>query len=131
LLSLPILPLWSMAGSPVLLAVGAFLIQFMIQGAWGVIPAHLNELSPDAARATFPGFVYQLGNLLASGNARIQALIAVHYGGDYGFALAIVVAIVAVAIAALAGFGVESRGVSFSAPSVEPQAPDLRAESAR
>src|ERR1700722_509975 len=69
LLSLPLVPLWSMASSPALLALGAFLMQFMVQGAWGVIPAHLNELSPDEARATFPGFVYQLGNLFASANA--------------------------------------------------------------
>jgi hypothetical protein len=54
------------------LAVGAFLMQFMVQGAWGVIPVHLNELSPDEARGTFPGFVYQLGNLLASANARYR-----------------------------------------------------------
>src|SRR2546425_863240 len=68
LLSLPVLPLWAFAASPVLLAMGAFLMQVMVQGAWGVIPAHLNELSPDEARGTFPGLVYQLGNLLASPN---------------------------------------------------------------
>jgi len=62
---------WADATTPILLAVGAFLIQFMVQGAWGVIPVHLNELSPDEARGTFPGFVYQLGNLLASANATI------------------------------------------------------------
>jgi SHS family lactate transporter-like MFS transporter len=61
LLSLPIVPLWAFSGSPVLLAVGAFLMQFMVQGAWGVIPAHLNQLSPAEARGTFPGVVYQLG----------------------------------------------------------------------
>jgi short subunit dehydrogenase len=70
--------------SPVQLAIGAFLMQVMVQGAWGVIPAHLNELSPDEARGTFPGLVYQLGNLLASANATIQAGIAVHFGGNYG-----------------------------------------------
>src|SRR6266403_2261258 len=77
LLSLPVLPLWAFSASPVLLAIGAFLMQVMVQGAWGVIPAHLNELSPDEARGTFPGLVYQLGHLLAAANATIQAGIAV------------------------------------------------------
>jgi MFS family permease len=76
LLSLPVLPLWAFSESPVLLAIGAFLMPVMVQGAWGVITVHLNELSPDEARGTFPAFVYQLGNLLASANATIQAGIA-------------------------------------------------------
>jgi len=122
LLSLPTLPLWVMVGSPVLLALGAFLMQFMVQGAWGVIPAHLNELSPDEARGTFPGFVYQLGNLLASANATIQAAIAAHYGNDYGLALGVVAAIVAIVIAALTGFGVEAKGVAFGLTGARPQA---------
>jgi SHS family lactate transporter-like MFS transporter len=66
-LSLAVLPLWTFAESPLWLAVGAFLMQVMVQGAWGVIPVHLNELSPDDVRGTFPGFVYQLGNLIALG----------------------------------------------------------------
>ena len=113
LLSLPVLPLWAFAGSPVLLALGAFLMQFMVQGAWGVIPVHLNELSPDDARGTFPGFVYQLGNLLASANATIQAALAVRFGGDYGLALALVAGSCAVIIALLTGLGVEAKGASF------------------
>src|SRR5215471_9476192 len=80
LLSLAVLPLWAFASSAVWLAMGGFLMQVMVQGAWGVIPAHLNELSPDDARGTFPGFVYQLGNLIASVNAPLQASIAVSYG---------------------------------------------------
>ena len=115
LLSLVILPLWALAGSPILLAIGAFLMQFMVQGAWGVIPVHLNELSPEEARGTFPGFVYQLGNLLASANATIQASFAAHYGNDYGLALAIVVGVVAIVIAILTAAGVEAKGVSFGA----------------
>jgi len=77
-----------------------------LQGAWGVIPAHLNELSPDEARGTFPGLVYQLGNLLASTNATIQAGIAVDFGGNYGLALALVAGSVAVIIAVLTSLGV-------------------------
>jgi MFS transporter, SHS family, lactate transporter len=113
LLSLPVLPLWAFSDSPALLAVGAFLMQVMVQGAWGVIPVHLNELSPNEARGTFPGFVYQLGNLLASANATIQAGLAVHFGGNYGLALALVAGSVAVIIAVLASFGVEAKGVAF------------------
>jgi SHS family lactate transporter-like MFS transporter len=113
LLSLAVLPLWAFSTSAVWLAVGAFLMQVMVQGAWGVIPVHLNELSPDDARGTFPGFVYQLGNLIASVNATLQAGIAVHYGGDYAIALAFVAGTVAVVIAALTALGTEAKGVVF------------------
>jgi MFS transporter, SHS family, lactate transporter len=113
LLSLAVLPLWAFSTSAVWLAVGAFLMQVMVQGAWGVIPVHLNELSPDDARGTFPGFVYQLGNLIASVNATLQAGIAVHYGGDYGIALAAVAGTVAVAIVVLTALGTEAKGIAF------------------
>jgi SHS family lactate transporter-like MFS transporter len=114
LLSLPVIPLWAFSDSPALLAVGAFLMQFTVQGAWGVVPVHLNELSPDAARGTFPGVVYQLGNLLASINATLQAGIATHFGGNYGLALAGVAGTVALIIALLAALGTEAKGVAFS-----------------
>lgn len=113
LLSLPVVPLWAYGSSIALLALGAFLMQFMVQGAWGIIPVHLNELSPADARGTFPGFVYQLGNLIASVNAPLQAGLAAHYGGDYAFALACVAAVVAVLIAVFTAFGREARGISF------------------
>ena len=113
LIALPVIPLWVYASSAIWLAAGAFLMQFAVQGAWGVVPAHLNELSPDAVRGTFPGFTYQLGNLLASANATIQVGIAEHFGGDYAFALAAVLVVVAVAVALLAGFGAEAKGVRF------------------
>jgi MFS transporter, SHS family, lactate transporter len=113
LLSLPVLPLWAFSTNPVWLAVGAFLMQVMVQGAWGVIPAHLNELSPDEARGTFPGFVYQLGNLMASVNATLQAGIATRYGGNYGLALAVVAGTVAIVIAILTALGVEAKGIAF------------------
>jgi MFS transporter, SHS family, lactate transporter len=112
-LSLIVLPLWAFSTTAVWLAVGAFLMQVTVQGAWGVVPVHLNELSPDEARGTFPGFVYQLGNLIASVNATLQAGIAAHYGGDYAFALAIVAGVVAVAIVILTALGTEARGVAF------------------
>jgi MFS transporter, SHS family, lactate transporter len=113
LLCLPVIPLWAFSETPVMLAIGAFLMQFTVQGAWGIVPVHLNELSPDTARGTFPGFVYQLGNLLASVNATLQAGIAAHYGGDYGFALAIVAGTVAIVIAVLTAVGTEAKGVVF------------------
>jgi MFS transporter, SHS family, lactate transporter len=115
LLSLTVLPLWAFAASAVWLAVGAFLMQVTVQGAWGVIPVHLNELSPDDARGTFPGFVYQLGNLIASVNATLQAGIAVHYGGDYAIALAAVAGTVAIVIAVLTALGTEAKGIAFGA----------------
>jgi MFS transporter, SHS family, lactate transporter len=114
LLSLPVIPLWAFSASPVWLAVGAFLMQFTVQGAWGVIPVHLNELSPDGARGTFPGFVYQLGNLLASVNATFQAGIATYFGGNYGLALAAVAGTVAIIIAALTAVGSEAKGIAFA-----------------
>jgi len=112
-LSLFVLPLWAFATSAVWLAVGAFLMQVTVQGAWGVIPVHLNELSPDDARGTFPGFVYQLGNLIASVNATLQATIATSYGGDYALALAVVAGTVAVVIVVLTAIGTEAKGVRF------------------
>ena len=120
LLALPVIPLWVYASNVVLLALGAFLMQVAVQGAWGIVPAHLNELSPEEVRGTFPGFTYQLGNLLASGNATLQAGIAASYGGDYAFALAVVAAVIAVAVAVLAGFGLEARGVRFAGAAPHP-----------
>ncbi len=69
-----------------------------MQGAWGVIPAHFNEMSPGAARATMPGFVYQAGNFLASYNGPFQAKLAESNGDNYSFALALVAGVVAIAI---------------------------------
>ena len=119
LIAIPIAPLWTYATGPVLLAVGAFLMQFFVQGAWGVVPAHLNELSPDEVRGTFPGFAYQLGNLLSSGNATIQAGLAEHWNGDYALALMLTAIIVAAAVALLAGFGYEKKDASFELPAEE------------
>ncbi len=95
-------------------------MQFTVQGAWGVIPVHLNELSPDNARGTFPGFVYQLGNLIASVNATLQAGIAAHYGGNYGLALAVVAGSVALVIAVLTAVGTEAKGIVFTKAKAAP-----------
>jgi len=113
LLSLLVLPLWAFSTSVAWLAAGAFLMQVMVQGAWGVIPVHLNELSPDDARGTFPGFVYQLGNLIASVNATLQADIAARNDNNYALALAVVAGTVAIAIVILTALGSEAKGVRF------------------
>jgi SHS family lactate transporter-like MFS transporter len=118
-LALLIIPLWAFSSTLVLLTIGAFLMQFMIQGAFGVIPAHLNELSPDAVRGTFPGFTYQLGNLFASANATIQAGIAAYYGGNYGLALALVTGVFLVVTIILTAVGKEAKDVQFGTGAVE------------
>ncbi|NMZ74777.1 MFS transporter [Pseudomonas nitroreducens] len=111
LLALPVLPLWAFSHGAVALGVGAFLMQFMVQGAWGVIPAYLNELAPVGTRAVLPGFVYQLGNLIASVNAPLQAEIAKSY--SYGTAMAIVAGTVAILICVLISTGRDTRGVAL------------------
>jgi SHS family lactate transporter-like MFS transporter len=111
LLALPVIPLWAYSHTVAMLALGGFLMQFMVQGAWGVIPAHLNELSPPAVRGTFPGFAYQLGNLLASRNVVAQAkLMENRYGGMYPPVLAWTVIVVATLVALVTGVGRERRG---------------------
>lgn len=117
LLTLPIVPLWAFSNSVILLTIGAFLMQFFVQGAWGVIPVHLNELSPHSVRGTFPGFAYQLGNLFASKNGTIQATMAVSFGNNYGLALGLTAGVVAVAVAVVTALGPEARGVRFGAHS--------------
>ena len=116
LLALPIIPLWAFSTTPLFLGLGAFLIQIAVQGAWGVVPAHLNELSPDELRGTFPGFAYQLGNFLASSNAVLQGWIAARHGGDYALALAVVAAVAALAVALITACGREARGAVFGSP---------------
>ena len=114
LLALPAIPFWAFGSTPVILAVGAFFLQFAVQGAWGVVPAYLNELSPDEVRGTFPGFAYQIGNLIAASNTPIQSYIAKARDGNYSFSLALVLGIVAVLLAGLAFLGPEVRQVVFT-----------------
>lgn len=117
LCAMPAIPLWAYSHRVGTLAIGGFVMQFMVQGAWGVIPAHLNELSPAAVRGTFPGFAYQLGNLLASRNAVIQAkFVEQHFGGAYPPMLAWTVLIVASMVAVVTWSGKERRGSDLSNP---------------
>lgn len=115
LLCLPVLPLWAFSQSMLWLAAGGFVMQFLVQGCWAVIPAHLNELSPADARGTFPGVVYQLGNFFASYNGRLQPQLAIAYG-SYGFALAAVAGLAAFATAFFAGVGQEAKDADLHAP---------------
>jgi MFS transporter, SHS family, lactate transporter len=111
LLAIPVIPLWAYSHTVAMLAAGGFLMQFMVQGAWGVIPAHLNELSPPAVRGTFPGFAYQLGNLLSSRNGVFQGkLVENRYAGAYQPVLASTVALVATLVAVVTWSGRERRG---------------------
>jgi MFS transporter, SHS family, lactate transporter len=117
-LALVVLPFWTLAQHAPAVTVASFLIQFMVQGAWGVVPVHLNELSPDGMRATFPGVVYQVGNLIASSNATLQASLAAHLGDaahpNYALALGLVCALTALVLLGLALAGPERRGVSLA-----------------
>ncbi|MEO6716714.1 MAG: MFS transporter [Novosphingobium sp.] len=109
LLVLPVVPLWSYSQGTALLAAGAFFIGFCVQGAWSIVPAHLNELSPPAIRAMFPGVVYQLGNLIASRVTPFQSGIAEHNGGNYAYALALVTSVAALVLAVWINVGPERR----------------------
>lgn len=110
-LALVLIPAWIAAPTFAVILVGAFLMQFMVQGAWGVIPAHINELSPDTLRGFFPGFAYQLGVLIASFSASIEAVLGKRM--TYGHAMGIFAAIVLVVGAVVIAFGPEAHGVKF------------------
>ena len=112
LLALVLVPLWILAPSTALIVAGAFLMQFMVQGAWGVIPAHINELSPNELRGFFPGFAYQLGVLCASGIAYVEAVLAQHL--SYAQAMGMLAAAVLLMGAAVIAAGPEAKGIAFS-----------------
>jgi SHS family lactate transporter-like MFS transporter len=120
LLAIPCVPLWAYGSSVPLIALGGFLMQFMVQGAWGVIPAHLNELSPPAVRGTFPGLAYQLGNLLSSRNGVIQAKFAEQrFGGSFAPVLSWTVLVIASLVAFITWIGKERKGADLSSTSHE------------
>ncbi|WP_204807323.1 sialate:H+ symport family MFS transporter [Mycobacterium riyadhense] len=111
LLGLPIVPLFAYSHTAAMLCLGSFLMQVCVQGAWGVIPAHLTELSPDAIRGLYPGVTYQLGNLLAAFNLPIQEGLAETHG--YPFALAATIVPVLCAVAILTAIGKDATGIRF------------------
>jgi SHS family lactate transporter-like MFS transporter len=111
LAALLMVPLWIAAPTSWLLVLGAFLMQFFVQGAWGVIPAHLSELSPDSVRGFLPGFGYQCGVLLSSAVSYIEAVFAGYT--SYAVAMAATAATVFLMAAAAAALGPERRGAEF------------------
>jgi SHS family lactate transporter-like MFS transporter len=110
-LALPIVPVFAFSHTAGMLCLGSFLMQVCVQGAWGVIPAHLTEMSPDAIRGFYPGVTYQLGNLLAAFNLPIQERLAESYG--YPFALAATILPVLTAVIVLTFIGKEATGIRF------------------
>jgi len=113
-----LIPAWIFAPGTALLIAGGFLMQFMVQGAWGVVPVHLNELSPGEFRGTFPGLAYQLGNFAAAYAAQQQAWLAERFHGtngkpNYALTMAAVECLVFLAIIFLAAIGPEKRGREF------------------
>jgi SHS family lactate transporter-like MFS transporter len=113
-----LIPLWIFAPTTALLIMGGFSIQFMVQGAWGVVPVHLNELSPPEFRGTFPGLAYQLGNFAAAYAAQQQAWLAEHFRSsngqpNYAITMALVETVVFLVIILLAAIGREERGKEF------------------
>jgi len=112
-LAICLIPLWILAFNPVVIAVGAFLMQFMVQGAWGVVPAHINELSPNEIRGFFPGFAYQIGVLCASGVAYVESVLGEHfsYTQSLGFTMLVLFLFAALVIA----LGPERKGETFHA----------------
>ena len=113
-----LIPLWVFPPSFILLVIGGFAMQFMVQGAWGIVPVHLNELSPGTVRGTFPGVAYQLGNLFAANTAVVEARLADHFRDakghpDYAKALALFTLVIFLALILLAAIGREERGKEF------------------
>ncbi len=113
-----LIPVWIFSPSFTLLVIGGFAMQFMVQGAWGIVPVHLNELSPNTVRGTFPGFAYQLGNLFAANTAVVEARLADHFRGvsaqpDYAKALAVFTFVIFLILMVLAAIGPEKRGKEF------------------
>jgi len=112
------IPAWVFSPGLSMLVAGGFLMQFMVQGVWGIVPVHLNELSPGEVRGTFPGFAYQLGNLFAANTAVIEARLAEHFRDaaghpDYAKGLALFTLVTALSLIIIAAIGREERGKEF------------------
>ncbi len=123
-LTLPLIPLFAFSHTAGLLCLGSALIQFTTQGAWGAIPAHLNEMSPNAIRGFYPGVTYQLGNVIAAFNLPIQQALAPSIG--YPLAMTYTVGGAALAVILLTLVGRQAKAVDFHA-----EAPDEPANAGR
>jgi len=111
IMGIVVIPVWAFAPNQILLVLGAFLMQFMVQGAWGVIPAHLAELSSDSVRAFLPGFAYQSAGVLASSVVYIEAIYA--QKTSYATAMALTAISVFILASIMAAVGGERRGHTF------------------
>ncbi len=111
LLGVAVIPLWILAPTAGLIALGAFLIQFMVQGAFGVIPSHINELSPDQLRGFFPGLAFQLGVLFSSSIVYVEAVLGERF--SYEGAMGILAALAFLGAAAVIIVGPEAKGIEF------------------
>lgn len=109
--TLAVIPAWAFGSTLAVLACGAFVMQMGVQGAWGIIPVHLNELSPDAVRGLLPGFTYQVGILFASATPRVEFALRDHLG--YAWALTAFELVVIAALSLMLVLGSEKRGRSF------------------
>jgi len=109
--ALAIMPAWAFGGTLTVLAISAFVMQMGVQGAWGIIPVHLNELAPDAVRGLLPGFTYQVGILLAASTPTVEFALRDRIG--YAWALTAFELCVMAALSLMLVFGVEKRGRSF------------------
>lgn len=117
ILAVVLIPLWLLANGSFLIALGAFGMQFMVQGAWGIIPAHINELSPGSLRGFFPGFAYQIGVLIASSIVYVEAVLAQYV--SYSTSMEILAGSVLVIAAIVILAGPEARGIHFHQPTSE------------
>jgi SHS family lactate transporter-like MFS transporter len=115
--SIVIIPAWAFAHGLAVIAAAAFIMQVGVQGAWGVVPVHLNELAPDAARGLVPGFAYQLGILFASPTNSIEYVLRDHFG--YRWALAGFEIVTIIGLAIVVWFGREAHGKQFTRLSVD------------
>ena len=110
-LSLAVIPVWAFGKSLTTLMVGAFLMQVGVQGAWGIIPAHLNEMSPHAVRGLLPGFAYQLGILIAAPTNNLEYALRDRFG--YSWALAGFETVNILLLATIIALGKERKGRNF------------------
>ena len=109
--ALLVIPMWALSAKMSIMISGAFLMQFMVQGAWGIIPAHINELSPDQVRGFLPGFSYQCGNLIAASIDWVQSSSAEKH--PYPHVMAVSAGIIFIFAIIVTSVGPEKRGILF------------------